>query len=117
MNKNERMLCWGYGAIAMIALVATWSNNIAFAMETGSLSLIPFVEALYVNHAAASIANDILLLCVSAFIFMVHEARRVGVRHVWVYILLSGMIAIAVMFPVFLIARQKAIAARRGRDA
>lgn len=113
MNRKDILLCWGYAVIAMVALVATWSNNIAFALETGSLSLLAFIEALYVNPAAASIANDILLFCVSAFIFMVHEARRVGVRHVWVYILLSGMIAIAVMFPLFLIARQRAIAAAR----
>ena len=113
MSKNETILCWVYAAIAVVALFATWSNNIAFMMETGSLNLITFIEALYVNHAAASIANDILLLCLSAFIFMIYEARRVGVRHVWVYIVLSGMIAIAVMFPVFLIARQRALAVSR----
>ena len=48
MNRKDILLCWGYAVIAMVALVATWSNNIAFALETGSLSLLAFIEALYV---------------------------------------------------------------------
>lgn len=59
MTRNEKVLGWVYAAIAMLALVATWSNNIAFVMETGSFFLRGFVPALYVNYAAASIAHDL----------------------------------------------------------
>jgi hypothetical protein len=38
------------------------------------------------------------------------EARRVGVRFVWVYVVLSLAIAISVTFPPFLIARDLKLA-------
>ncbi|MBP8001515.1 MAG: DUF2834 domain-containing protein [Chloroflexi bacterium] len=56
--------------------------------------------------AAASFTNDLLLLALAGVVFMAVEARRLHMRFVWVYILLSGPIAISVMFPLFLIARQ-----------
>ncbi|MDX1802457.1 MAG: DUF2834 domain-containing protein [Alcanivorax sp.] len=113
MTHNEKRLCWAYGAIAVTALLVTWSNNLAFMAEPGNRELTSFVRALFVNHASASIAYDILFYCLAGFLFMVHEARRLGVRHVWVYILLSAGIAVSVMFPLFLIARQVALARQR----
>jgi hypothetical protein len=44
--------------------------------------------------------------------WMVLEARRLGIRHVWVYVLLSFPIAISVMFPLFLAARERALASQ-----
>lgn len=41
---------------------------------------------------------------------MVTEARRLGVRLVWVYVALSFAIAISVTFPLFLIAREMRLA-------
>jgi len=48
---------------------------------------------------------------------MIAEARRLGIRFVWVYIVLSLGIAVSVMFPLFLIARQIKLAARSERSA
>ncbi|EKF75572.1 hypothetical protein A11A3_01837 [Alcanivorax hongdengensis A-11-3] len=113
MTRNEKILCGVYGAIAAIALVATWTHNLAFMAQPENRGATSFILALYVNHASASIANDILLYCLAGFIFMVHEARRLGIRFVWLYIVLSMGIAVSVMFPLFLIARQVALARQR----
>jgi hypothetical protein len=42
---------------------------------------------------------------------MVIEARRLAIRWVWLYILLGFLVAISVTFPLFLIARERRIAA------
>jgi hypothetical protein len=41
---------------------------------------------------------------------MVTEARRLGVKWVWLYVLLGFAIAISVTFPLFLIARELRLA-------
>jgi hypothetical protein len=41
---------------------------------------------------------------------MVAEARRLGVRFVWLYVILGFAIAISVTFPLFLIARERRLA-------
>lgn len=117
MAKNEKVLCAVYGIIAVVALVATWTNNLAFLAQPENHQTTSFFHALYLNHASASIANDLFLLCLVCFIFMVREARRLGIRHVWIYILLSMLVAISVMFSLFLIARQVAMSKQRIRQA
>jgi hypothetical protein len=49
------------------------------------------------------------LLAASAL--MVREARRIGVRFVWAYIVFAFLIAVSVTFPLFLIARETRMAA------
>ena len=48
------------------------------------------------------------MLCwsLSAVILMVIEARRLGVKYVWLYIAGAFVTAISVVFPLFLIARE-----------
>jgi hypothetical protein len=113
MTRSERIICGVYAAIAVSALVATWTNNIAFMLEPENQNALSFFRALYANGATASITNDVLLYALAGSIFMVLEARRLHMRRAWVYILLSLLIAVSVMFPLFLIARQIAMAQQR----
>jgi hypothetical protein len=109
MTHSEKTLCIIYGIIAAVALVATQVNNVAFFLQPQNGGIMGYGDALYANPAVASFTNDILLYALAGCIFMAVEARRLGIRHVWVYILLSFLIAVSVMFPLFLIARQYAI--------
>lgn len=109
MTTNRRVLIGVYAAIAVVALLATWSQNIA-AME-GSSSPMAFLENLKANAATRSITVDIVLFFLAAAIFMVFEARRIGIRYVWAYIVGGMLIAISVTFPLFLIARERRLAA------
>jgi Terpene cyclase DEP1 len=110
MTNQDKLICAAYGLISLVALPATWINNIAFMTQPSNTSMLDFIRAAYVNAAAASLSNDLLLLAMAACIFMAIEGRRVGVRFVWLYIILSALIAISVTFPLFLIARQIKIA-------
>jgi len=48
---------------------------------------------------------------------MVIEARRLGVRFVWLYIVFAFLIAISVTFPLFMIARELRLAPAAKPDA
>jgi Terpene cyclase DEP1 len=109
MTTKDKLICATYASIALLALPATWINNIAF-MQQPNNSFMDFINAAYVNAAAASLSNDLLFIAVAASIFMAIEGKRVGVRFVWLYLVLSGVIAISVTFPLFLLARQIKIA-------
>ena len=104
MLMSRRILCVVYAAIALVALIATWSQNIAFFRDGGSFW--GFFEALKVNPASRSFTVDIALLLLAVAILMVIEARRLGVKFVWAYIIGGFVIAISVTFPLFLLARE-----------
>ncbi|WP_137147860.1 DUF2834 domain-containing protein [Mycolicibacterium sp. CR10] len=106
---TSKVLCGCYAAIALVALVATWSQNAAYLGEPGTF-LTAFVHDLTLTPAARSITADILLFFLAAAILMVVEARRLGIRFVWLYIIGGALIAISVTFPLFLIARELRIA-------
>jgi hypothetical protein len=104
LPTSSRVLCIVYAVIAIAALIATWSQNIAYLDKPSGL--IDFWEATKINPASRSITVDIALFLLAAAILMVLEARRVGVRFVWAYIIGGFLVAISVTFPLFLIARE-----------
>jgi hypothetical protein len=110
MNRPTRVLCAVYALLAAAALFATWSQNLAFfaAPDAGFAS---FVRGAYANPAAASLSNDLLFLTGAAIVWMVVEARRHAIRFVWLYVAMAFAVAISVSFPLFLIARERRLAA------
>ena len=111
---RSRTLCWIYGLIAFGALIATWSQNIRFFGEEDNGGLDGFIDGMYENAAAASISNDLLFMLLAAFVLMFVESRRHGIRHLWLYIAGSFLIAISVTFPLFLLARELKLSSEGG---
>src|SRR5689334_5114416 len=114
LTRPEKILCALYAIIALVAMYATWVNNLAFMAQPGGLDIGNWYAAMYSNYASASFINDLLLFSVAGCIFIVVEGRRLHIRFYGAYILLSAFTAISVTFPLFLIARQGALA--RGRQ-
>jgi Terpene cyclase DEP1 len=105
MSTASKLRCAIYAAIALIALVATWSQNIAY-LDSPATFLGDFLTDLKVNAATRSFTVDLLLVFLAASILMVIEARKHGIPFVWAYIAGGLLIAISVTFPLFLIARE-----------
>jgi Terpene cyclase DEP1 len=101
----SKTLCAVYAVVSIAALVATWSQNAAYFDNPGRF-LVDFLNDSRVTPASRSLTVDILLFFLAAGILMVVEARKHGVRFVWLYILGGCAIAISVTFPLFLIARE-----------
>ncbi len=117
MPASRRLLCVAYGLIALLALIGTWSQNVAyFRADEGlagfALATARFWPETLATPASVSVTVDLGLFFLAAAVLMVIEARRLGVRFVWLYVLFGFLIAISVTFPLFLIARERRLAAR-----
>ena len=106
MSSFRKTLCWIYAGVALAALIATWSQNLLYFMGPVRPGFGQYVLDLKATGAARSFTVDIGLFLLAAVFLMVVEARRLGVRFVWAYVLLGFGIAISVTFPLFLIARE-----------
>ena len=109
MRSRDRLLVRLYVLVAVGALIATWSQNIRFFLQEDNGGIVGFIEACYANAAAASITNDVLFMAAAAWVLMAVEARRLRIPHLWVYFVLSGVLAVSVAFPLFLAVRQHRI--------
>jgi hypothetical protein len=105
LPTSSKVLCVAYAVIAAAALIATWSQNAAYFDNPGGF-LVEFLNDSKVTPAGRSLTVDIVLFFLAAAILMVIEARKHGVRFVWLYIVGGLLIAISVTFPLFLIARE-----------
>ena len=113
MEIPRSRLTFVYGAIALLALLATWNQNLHYFggdAAGGASPLVAFWKATFANPAAASITLDLLLLVVAVTIWMVLEARRLGIPFVWLYVVGGILIAISVTFPLFMMARERRLA-------
>lgn len=111
MNTPRRALIVLFGLVAAAALVTTWSQNLAyFEGGAGPAAFWKFIEATRANPASRSITMDLGFLLIAAVAFMAIEARRLGVRFVWLYVIFGWLVAISVTFPLFMIAREMSLA-------
>jgi hypothetical protein len=118
MPRSRLILCLVYAAVALLALVGTWHQNLAY-FQSNEGWLLGFVLATgrfwletLATPASTSITVDLGLLLLPLCVLMVIESRRLGIRFVWLYIVLGLLVAISVTFPLFLIARERKLAAR-----
>ena len=113
MSVSRRVLCAAYGVIAVLAVIGTWGNNLPY-LQSGFAA---FWQDTLANPASRSITVDIFFLTLVVFVLMVLEARRLAMRGVWLYLIFGMMVAISVTVPIFLINRERAMAAAKPLDA
>jgi hypothetical protein len=114
---SRKILCVVYGVIALLALIGTWGNNLGY-MHLGFVgATLVFWQETLVNPASRSITVDIFFLGLAMFVWMILEARRLGMRGVWWYLFFGMLVAISVTVPIFLINRERALAKRESTAA
>ena len=108
MPQSRRALCAAYAVIALAALIATWSQNLAYFTLPAELiqALGAFLLDTRANPASRSLGADIAFVLLAASVLMVLEARKHGIKYVWAYIFGGIFVAISVTFPLFLLARE-----------
>lgn len=117
MTVSRKALCVVYALTALLALVGTWGNNLAY-LDAGFVGANrAFWMDTLANPASRSITADLFFLLLAVFVWMVLEARRLRMRGVWLYLLFGTFIAISVTVPIFLINRERALAAAQPVDA
>lgn len=66
-----------------------------------------FFASGFVNPGAAFLSVDAIVGALAFLVWLFPEARKLGMRHVWVYVVLTFGVAFAVAFPVFLFMRER----------
>ena len=101
-----------YLVLAVAGLVLTWTFNLRFMAESGgAFDAVAFVKAGYVNSAAASLSNDLLVALATFLVWSFAEARRLRMRHWWTVPVLCFGVAFAFAFPLFLFFRERRLLA------
>ncbi|WP_314457763.1 DUF2834 domain-containing protein [uncultured Microbacterium sp.] len=99
--------------LAVAGLVGTWTFN-ALAI----VQMRDFIGDLVSSGpAVSSITVDLLVVAIAGSIFIIVEARRLGMRSAWLYVVLSGITAFAFTLPLFLAMRQRRLTAREAASA
>lgn len=113
MTPASRRLCLVYGALSVIALIACWKQNFAYFGGGGMIEgNVRFWSDALINPAARSVTVDLFLFATAVAIWMLLEARRLAIRGVWIYVFAGILVGISVTAPLFLIARERRLAAR-----
>jgi hypothetical protein len=115
MSLTRKAACFVYGLIGLLALIGTWGNNLQLLGPGAGGFLaanLEFWKETLANPASRSITVDIFFLSLAIAVWMVLEARRLGMRGVWLYLLFGMLVAISFTVPLFMINRERALAAR-----
>ena len=101
-----------FAGLSVAGLLATWYFNLRFMEESGgAFSVVEFVRGGYANSAASSLSNDLLIGTLAFLAFSFAEARRLAMRHWWIYPVLTFGVAFACAFPLFLLVRERRLQA------
>ena len=96
-----------YLILAVVGAVWPWWYNAAFAIaHGGAFDPSVFVAEAFSTPAGGSLSADILVAAGAGSVWMIAEARRLGMRFVWAYVALGTLVAFACAFPLFLFVRE-----------
>lgn len=103
MTRHWTPLAVAYAALALAGLIGTWFFN-ALAI----VQMRDFVGDLVSSGpAVSSITVDLLIVAVAGSVFVIVEARRLGMRFGWLYVVGAALTAFAFTFPLFLAMRER----------
>ena len=96
-----------YIVLAVLGAILPWV--FAGRVFLGGQGLIDFIAMAFANDASSAVAIDISLSSVAFWVWAVIEAKRLRMRHAWVYIALT-FVALATAAALFFLVRDARIA-------
>lgn len=102
-----------YLALGLTAFFVTWPHAFVWMREGGNI-LNPynfFADAIVHGRTAAFLSLDMLFMWVTYMIWVVFDARQIGMGYRWgVFFLLFSYVGVSLAFPVYLLVRERFIA-------
>jgi hypothetical protein len=98
--------------LAILGLIGTWTFNVLAIIGRNDV-IGDWVGS---GPAVSSLTIDLLIVAVAGSVFIVVEARRLGMRHAWLYIAGAAVTAFAFTFPLFLHHRERLLATRHTEE-
>jgi hypothetical protein len=106
-------LVFVYLALAVVGLIGTWTWNIQAVLQAENI-----ISEWTMNSASvSSLTTDLLVVFIAGVIWIIVEARRLGMRGGWAYALLGLFTAFAFAFPLFLAMRERRLVLTRATTA
>ena len=102
-NHHARFLF--FLILSIIGLITAWIFN-GVATVTGQ----DYLNAWFGSAVDWVLSVDLLIVAIAGSALMIFEAQRLGMKRVWLYIVLSGITAFAFTFPLFLAMRERKLA-------
>ena len=106
IESNIRTRLAVFAVLAVSGLVLTMYQNILFMIEHEGFSLSLYIAENYVNHASASITNDVLVASTVFLVWLYIDSKRLEIRFWWVFVILNYFVSFAFAFPAYLIVRE-----------
>lgn len=103
MTRHWTPLAAAYAGLAVLGLIGTWYFNVLAIIELRDF-LFDLVSS---GPAVSSITVDLLVVALAGSIFVIVEARRLGMRFGWLYVAGAAITAFAFTFPLFLAMRER----------
>lgn len=115
MTISRRALCAVYALIGVVAFIGSWGNILGVVSQYGFWEgTMRFWQDTLVNSSSRFITVDLLFLGLTVIVWMVLEARRLKIPGVWLYVVAGLLVAISLTVPLFMIQRERKLAALEG---
>jgi hypothetical protein len=97
-----------YLLLCIIGVGAPWLFILGFFnYEKASIPL--FFTSIFANHVSSAVAADLLVSGLVFFTFLFFEGKRLGLKHLWVYILATLFVGLSFGLPLFFYQRARVI--------
>ena len=108
-NHHARFLF--FLILSIIGLITAWIFN-GIASVTGQ----DYFNAWFGSAVDWVLSVDLLIVAIAGSALMIFEAQRLGMKRVWLYIVLSGITAFAFTFPLFLAIRERKLSTQNNEN-
>ena len=113
MTTSQRVRFWLYLSLSIVGLVTAWTFNGLAVFDNATFA--DYVQAWFGSAVDWVLGADLAIVAIAVVIFMFAEGSRLGMKRVWLYVVLSGVTAMAFTLPLFLAMRERHLA--RSSDA
>ena len=98
----RKPLFWVYLGLSAAGLITAWVFN-GLAVRNNQ----DYGAAWTATAVDLVLTYDLGIVAIAGVIFMFVEGKRIGMKRVWVLVVLSGITAMAFVFPLFLALRER----------
>ena len=97
-----------YLLAAVLGAALPLSQLIPFLKAHG-LDLKLFFALLFSNHVSAFFGLDVIVSSLVLWMLIFSEGRRLGMRHLWLYVICNLLVGVSLALPLFLLFREAAL--------
>ena len=97
-----------YLIAAILGTALPLSQLIPF-LKTHGLNLTLFFTLLFSNSVSGFFGMDVVVTSIVLWIFVFSEGRRLGMRHLWLYVICNLVVGVSLALPLFLLFRERTL--------